>query len=313
MNARHLPGIRWLWAAALGFALAWPAAAAETAQHTFATADAAVTAMVDAIRKGDRKTFIRIIGPGSERWIFSGDPVADKAGFEKFIAAYDAKHALAAAGDGRQVLSVGTDDWPFPVPVVKAGERWRFDAPAGKEEVLARRVGRNELSTIQTLKAVVDAQREYVLLDRDSDGLLEYAQKFMSTPGRKDGLYWNAKPGEPDSPLGPLVARAQAEGYGGADARKSAAPQPYHGYLYRILKGQGKDAPGGAYDYQVKGSMIGGFAVLAYPVSYGASGVMTFIVNHDGVVYQKDLGAGTAQRAAEVTRFNPGAGWAKVP
>jgi hypothetical protein len=304
-----------LWAAVLGFAFALPAAAAAaagTAQQTFATPDAAVTAMVDAIRKGDRKTFIRIIGPGSERWIFSGDPVADKAGFAKFLAAYDSKHALAAAGDSRQILSVGTDDWPFPVPVVKAGERWRFDAPAGKEEVLARRVGRNELSTIQTLKAIVDAQREYVLLDRDSDGLLEYAQKFMSTPGKKDGLYWAAIPGETDSPLGPLVGRAQAEGYGGAGVQKSAAPQPYHGYLYRILKGQGKDAPGGAYDYQVKGSMIGGFAVLAYPVSYGASGVMTFLVNHDGVVYQKDLGAGTAQRAAEITRFNPGAGWAKV-
>ncbi|MGH8616389.1 MAG: DUF2950 domain-containing protein [Burkholderiales bacterium] len=313
MSARGMAimGWRWLSGAVLAFALAAPVMAAETAQRNFATADAAVTAMVEAIRKADRKAFLAIIGPGSGSWIFSGDAVADKAGFAKFLAAYDQKHTLVA-GDGRTILNVGNDDWPFPVPLVKAGDRWRFDAAAGKTEILARRIGRNELDTIQTLKAIVDAQREYVLLDRDRDGLLEYAQKFMSSSGKHDGLYWPTKAGEPPSPLGPLVANAHAEGYSG-DAPKAGVPRPYHGYFYRMLKAQGKDAPGGGYDYLAKGSMIGGFAVIATPVNYGTSGVMTFLVSHDGVVYQKNLGPDTAQVAARITRFNPDAGWARIP
>jgi len=286
------------------------AAAAEAKVRAFATPDDAVTALVTAIKADNAKAIAAVIGPGSGSWLFSGDAVADKAAFAKFVAAYDQKHTLVADGD-RRVLNVGSDDWPFPVPLVKAGERWTFDGAAGRNEVLARRIGRNELFTIQTMKAIVDAQREYAARDRDGDGLLEYAQNFRSSGGKMNGLYWEVKPLDPVSPLGPLVARAQAEGYSGTS--EEGKPRPYHGYVYRMLKAQGKDAPGGAYDYMAKGSMVGGFAVLAYPVTYGTSGVMTFMVNHDGVVFQKDLGPGTAQQAAAISRFNPDAGWSKLP
>ena len=177
---------------------------------------------------------------------------------------------------------------------------------------ILRRIGRNELNTIQTCLAYVDAQREYAMKDRDSDKLLEYAQKFRSTPGKKDGLYWETKEGEPPSPLGDLVAKAVREGYGPRKPGESQGPRPYHGYLFRILKAQGKNAPGGAYDYVVKGSMIGGFALVAYPAEYGASGIMTFIVNHDGVLYQKDLGNETGKIASAMTKYDPDKTWEKV-
>ena len=211
-----------------------------------------------------------------------------------------------AKGSSRAVLTVGVDDWPMPVPLVMTGMRWSFDAAAGREEVLARRIGRNELNTIQVLKAMADAQIEYARTGAGS-GQLAYAQKFASSPGKKDGLYWPVKDGEPMSPLGPLVAQAATEGY------TTANLTPYHGYLFRILTGQGSSAPGGAFDYVAKGVMIGGFAMVAYPASYGVSGVMTFLISHDGVVYQKDLGPTTAQTAAKMTRFDPGPGWQKVP
>jgi hypothetical protein len=194
--------------------------------------------------------------------------------------------------------------------MVKKGETWVFDTKAGNEELLNRRIGRNELNTIQTCLAMVDAQREYAMKDRDSDKLLEYAQKFWSTPGKKDGLYWEAKEGEAQSPLGALAARAVGEGY--ASRKPGDKPMPYHGYFYRILKAQGKNAPGGAYDYVVKGKMIGGFALVAFPAEYGASGIMTFIVNHDGVVYQKDLGKETGKIAKAMTKFDPDKTWKKA-
>ena len=212
--------------------------------------------------------------------------------------------------DKKVTLVVGNQEWPFPIPIVKKGETWVFDTKAGNEELLNRRIGRNELNTIQTCLAIVDAQREYAMKDRDSDKLLEYAQKFWSTPGKKDGLYWEAKEGEAQSPLGPLAARAVEEGY---DGRKPGdKPMPYHGYFYRILKAQGKNAPGGAYDYVVRGKMIGGFALVVFPAEYGASGIMTFIVNHDGVVYQKDLGKETGKIAKAMTKFDPDKTWKKV-
>jgi Protein of unknown function (DUF2950) len=205
------------------------------------------------------------------------------------------------------VLTVGDDGWPFPAPLVKKGDQWAFDAAAGREEVVNRRVGANELAAIQTLLAVVDAQRSYASADPDRNGIANYAAKFISTPGKKDGLYWETKAGEAQSPLGPLVGAASAQGY-----KASTKPQPYHGYLFRIIAAQGKGAPGGAYDYRVKGRLFGGFAVVAYPASYGLSGVKTFIVNHDGIVYEKDLGPATATTAAAMSAYNPDKTWEKV-
>jgi hypothetical protein len=251
-----------------------------------------------------------VIGPNSKRWLSSGDKVADAAGWRRFLAAYEKKHEIVKQGDAKAVLNAGDDDWSFPAPLIRKAGKWAFDAQAGNEEVLNRRIGRNELDTMQTLLAMVDAQREYASSDADGNGYNDYAARFMSSPGKKDGLYWPTKAGSPASPLGPLAARAVREGYG-AQA-KAGKPQPFHGYYYRMLTGQGKDAPGGAFDYLVKGRMFGGFAVVAYPASYGNSGVQTFIVNHDGVVYERDLGPGTVAEVAKMTRFNPGKGWNKV-
>jgi hypothetical protein len=207
------------------------------------------------------------------------------------------------------VIHVGTDDWSFPIPLVKVGEGWRFDPRQGREEIVARRIGRNEIYTMQTCLAYVDAQREYYSEDHDGDGLLEYAQHFASTPAKRDGLYWPTKTGEPPSPLGDLVVRARAEGY---RRDQSGGPTPFYGYLYRILTAQGPGAEGGEYDYIVRGHMIAGFALVAFPAQYGVSGVMTFIVNHDGVVYQKDLGPGTRAAALAMRKFNPDGTWAKA-
>jgi len=210
---------------------------------------------------------------------------------------------------------VGKDDFPFPIPIVKKGQLWFFDTQAGKEEILNRRIGRNELSTIQACLAYVDAQREYARRDREAGSLMEYAQRFASSPGKKDGLYWETKEGESPSPLGPLVAQAVKEGYKKKEDEKQAKGQtliPYHGYYYKILKAQGNNAPGGAYDYVVKGKMIGGFAMVAYPAQYGVSGVMTFVVNHDGVVYEKDLGKETEKIASAMKKFDPDKTWKKA-
>jgi hypothetical protein len=246
-------------------------------------------------------------GPGSKDLVTSGDPVADQTGRERFLQLYDEKNRLEQTPD-KAVLYVGNLDWPSPIPIVKKDGVWRFDAKEGKEEILARRIGKNELSAIQFCLAYVDAQREYALKDRDANGLLEYAQKFKSDPGKKNGLYWEAKEGEPQSPLGPLAAAAQKQGY----TFKGGKPIPYLGYYYRILKGQGKNAPGGTYDYVVQGKMIGGFALVAYPAKYGSSGIMTFIVNQDGVVYQKNLGSDTENEAQAMKLFDPDSTWKKV-
>jgi hypothetical protein len=208
----------------------------------------------------------------------------------------------------KAVLSIGNDDWPCPIPVVKKGGLWRFDAEEGREEMLARRIGKNEWSTIQFCLAYVDVQREYTLKDRDGDGLLEYAQKFGSDKGKKNGLFWKVKEGEEQSPLGPLAVAAHKQGY----IKKGEKRQPFHGYYYRILTGQGNNAPGGAYGYMAKGNMIGGFALVAYPAKYATSGVMTFIVNHDGVVYQKDLGRKTERAAQTMKLFDPDSTWKKA-
>jgi Protein of unknown function (DUF2950) len=293
-------------------AAAAPKAAAPkaAAQRTFATPEEAVKALVEAVRAGKVEDMVAVIGPKSRSWLFTGDTVADAADWKKFLAGYDAKNRIAKEGEAKAVLFIG-DDWPFPAPLVAKGGQWSFDAEAGREEVTNRRVGRNELDTIQTLLAMGDAQREYAALDADGNGFHDYAMRFRSSPGRKDGLYWETKEGEPPSPLGPLASKAVSEGYGAK--LKSGKPVPYHGYYFRILTAQGKDAPGGAYDYKVGNKLFGGFAIVAWPASYGNSGVKTFLVNHDGVVWENDLGSGTAKAAEQMKLFNPDKTWAKAP
>ncbi len=279
-------------------------------QKSFQSPEEAAKALFDAARAGDKKEMLAIFGPAGKEVISSGDEVADKIGRERFIKAYEAMNKLEKETDNKVTLIVGDHDWPFPIPIVKKGGTWIFDTMAGKEELLNRRIGRNELNTIQTCLAFVDAQREYAMKDRDSDKVREYAQKFRSTPGKKDGLYWEAKEGDVQSPLGGLAAKAVKEGY--TPGKPGQGPEPYHGYYFKILKAQGRNAPGGAYDYVVNGNMIGGFALVAYPAEYGASGIMTFIVNHDGVVYEKDLGKETAKIASAMTKFDPDKTWKKV-
>ena len=277
-------------------------------QKSFSSAEEAVEAAMTAARNNNEKDMLAIFGAQAKELLFSADPVADKHRREEFLAAYGESHRLVTEGQ-HTILLVGKQDWPLPIPLVKRANAWIFDTEEGKEEILNRRIGENELYTIKTLLAVVDAQREYAMEDRDRDGLLEYAQKFVSDPGKKNGLYWEAKPGERQSPLGPIMARARSEGYKG---QASTTAPPYHGYYYRILTAQGKNAPGGAYSYLVKGKMIGGFAVVAYPAEHGNSGVMTFVVNHEGVVYEKDLGKQTASVGAAMTRFDPDTTWRKA-
>ena len=277
--------------------------AAAPTQPAFASPEDAVAAMVGAMRRQLPGALVTIVGPGSQAWLYSGDDVADRAAIERFVAAYEKRHVVARQGDDRATVSVGDDDWPLPIPLVRSGDRWRFDGAAGRDEVLARRIGRNELETIHVLEAMADAQVEYA---RSRAGLAAYAQRFASSAGRKDGLYWPVEAGQPASPLGPLVAQAAREGYGDGKVR------PYHGYVFRILKAQGPAAHGGAFDYVVKGEMIGGFAIVASPISYGVSGVMTFMINQDAVVWQKDLGPQTGAAAAAMKRFDPGPGWTKA-
>jgi hypothetical protein len=306
VNNRGLPA-RALRAASLLLCSICFAAAAHAAspQRTFASAEEAASALAQAVKAHDRNAILAILGADSQKWITSGDAVADRAMGEKFVAAYEQKHGVEATG-AKATLTVGPDDWPFAFPIVKSDKGWRFDTEAGKTEMLARRIGENELAAMNVMLAIVDAQRDYASADRNKDGIREYARKFASTPGKMDGLYWPTKAGEPESPLGPLVTRAAGEGYG---KDKGQGRKPYHGYYFKPLKGQTKNAKGGAIDYVVKRHMIGGFAAVAYPAQYANSGVMTFIVNHDGVVYEKDLGPATAKIAAAMTRFDPGEGW----
>jgi Protein of unknown function (DUF2950) len=297
----------------LGIALAvvlglYGAAVAASAQKGFESLDDAVNALIGALRADDRKALIAMLGPKGVPLVESGDKVADRRVVQQFIADYDRAHRLEGGG-GKVVLYTGEDDFPFPIPLVPDGPRWIWDTDAGDDEILFRRVGRNELAAIEVCLAYVDAQREYYIRDHTGSGILEFAQRFASTKGKQDGLYWETRPGERPSPFGPLVARARAEGYRyGADA----APAAYHGYFYRPLLAQGSAAPGGAYDFVVKGHMIGGFALVAFPAKYANSGIMTFIVGYDGIVYQKDLGPKTTQIAEAMKTYNPDPTWRKV-
>jgi len=277
------------------------------AQQTFKTPEEAATALVNAAKSGDSKSIVTVLGPDGEDIVSSGDEVADAATRAKFIAAYDSKHTIAMEGDSKAIMVVGADDFPLPIPLVRKDGLWRFDTAAGREEILFRRIGENELDAIQSTLAYVDAQDEYAEKDRTGAGVNTYAQRIISQPGKKDGLYWPTSQGEPPSPLGELVAEATKQGY-----RVGAGRSPFHGYYFKILTKQGAAAAGGELEYIVNGKMIGGFALVAYPAEYRNSGVMTFIVNHAGTVFQKDLGPNTTQVAERMTAFNPDKTWQKV-
>jgi hypothetical protein len=279
-------------------------------QKTYATPEEAVKDLMAAVKLYDPKALLPILGPEAKPLVFSGDKVADREGAERFLRSYEEGNKLEKSGDAKAILVTGKDDWPFPIPIVKEGGGWRFDTKAGGQEILNRRIGRNELHAMQAVLAYVDAQQEYYLRNPQKSKLLQYAQKFISSPGKRDGLYYPTKAGEQPSPLGPGFESARAEGY--SQAEEKDQPGAYHGYRYRILKAQGPGAPGGAYDYLVKGGMMGGFALIAWPATYGNSGVMTFLVNHDGIVYEKDLGPETAATAQKITKFDPDKSWSKV-
>jgi len=294
--------------------LGWPAwvspvLAASAAQITFPTPDAGVQALVEALARNDRAALLAILGPKGHALISSGDPVADRHSRDAFVSAYRNTHRLTLDGETQARLTIGTDEWPLPIPLQKTGGLWRFDTPHGEREILARRIGRNELSAIQVCLAIIDAQHDYIALHQEGDGVIEYAAQFVSTPGQHNGLFWPTTEEEPLSPLGPLLATATREGY---SASASNTLAPYHGYFYRILTKQGPDAPGDARDYLVNGHMIGGFAVLAYPARYGVSGVMSFIVNQDGLLFEKDLGKKMNAIASAMTTFNPDSSWTPV-
>jgi hypothetical protein len=297
---------------AVGLGMATPRAtrAATATQEYFPSAEAAVAALVAALKPVDTAKLLAVLGPEAKPLVSSGDAVADREAAEHFMARYEEANRIETGADGHATLEIGKEAWPFPIPLVKDAKGWRFDTAAGAEEILDRRIGRNELSAIQSCLAVVDAQNEYYTSDPNHDGLLHYARHIVSTKGKRDGLYWPAAAGEPESPLGPAFAAARAAGYGKST---SGGQTPYHGYYFRLLDGQGPHAKGGAYSYLAHGQMLGGFALVAWPATWGNSGVMTFLVNQDGVVYQKDLGPETAKTAEALKLFDPDDTWQRVP
>ena len=278
---------------------------AQTGPKTFDSAEQAAQALIDAAGANNTAAMLQIFGSGGKDIVESGDAAADKEGRAHFAELAHQKMKVEVDPDkDRATLIVGPDDWPMPVPIVLEKGKWHFDAATGRVEVLARRIGRNELTSLEVCRAYVEAQMDYASRDRTATGVLQYAQKIISSPGKKDGLYWE---GAPEN----LVPKAFADA-SAAMLAEGKKPEPYHGYYFRILKAQGPDAEGGAIDYVVKGKMIGGFALIAYPAEYGVSGIKTFIVNHKGKVYEKDLGGGTGTLARQTTRFNPDKSWKVV-
>ena len=281
-----------------------PAPAAAAGPQTFASPEAAGKALMEAAKTQNQDTMLAIFGPGSKELIYSGDATEDKASMEGFVQSFGVMNRWRTQPDGSELLLVGADNQPFPIPLKKNGSgQWYFDAAAGKDEILARRIGRDEIVATDVCAALADAQAEYFA--QKHDGVKQYAQKFISDPGKQNGLYWESPEGQPRSPVGPLVAYATGEGYN----VKSDAHQAFHGYFFRILDKQGPDAKGGAKSYIVNGKMTGGFAYVAYPATYNESGIMTFIIDQHGVVYQKNLGKDTADLAKAMAEFNPDNSW----
>jgi hypothetical protein len=278
------------------------------APRTFATPDEAVRALVDTVKANDLTGLVALFGPQGQELVDTSDAATGRRNRDVFLAAVAEGWRLGDLGPDRKELVLGNESWPFPVPLVKVASAWSFDGAAGREEILNRRIGRNELAVIRVLHDYVAAQRAYAATGHDGRPAGRYARRFGSERGTQNGLYWPARPGERRSPLGVLVAQASEKGY----HRKGDGPTPLHGYFFRILEGQGEAAKGGAKDYVVGGEMTGGFALVAWPVHYGASGVMTFVVNHDGVAYERDFGPETSAAVAKVTRFDPDDTWRPV-
>ncbi len=293
---------------ALALMLVAPVAATAAPQETFATPQAAVDALMAALKADSDASMIALFGEEHKDLVVQQDRAASSATRAKVLAAMQAYRVLAEPSPDRRVLLIGDQAWPSPIPLVRVGDRWRFATELGADELANRRIGGNERNAIYVLRAFVDAQRAFAAVDRDGDGVLQYAQKLASTPGKRDGLYWTADPakGEEESPFGPLIAESSAY------LKGHAAGDPYRGYHFRILTRQGANAPGGAYNYVINGRMIAGFAMVAFPAVWDESGVMTFIVNHNGKVYQKDLGKNSAAIGAKMNSFDPGAGWKEV-
>ncbi|MFI5400409.1 MAG: DUF2950 domain-containing protein [SAR324 cluster bacterium] len=283
--------------------------AAKPGQQTFASPEAGVAALVEAVHGDDPARLLAILGPGGEDLIHSGDEAVDREGRESFIRAYNEAHRIVLDGAAHATLEIGKDQWPFPIPVVKAAGGWFFDTQEGEQEILTRRIGRNELAAMQACRTIVTAERQFFAHSGTRDALSQYAAKFVSSAGQRDGLYWEGRPGEPSSPIDAPLAGA---GIDSEPATRGAAHVPYHGYFYRILTAQGAGAPGGARNYVVNGKLTGGFAVLAFPVLYSVSGVMSFTAGPDGAVLEKDLGSDSAAVAARMTAFDPDASWKTV-
>jgi hypothetical protein len=292
---------------ALGAACFPAAAAQQTGQKTFSSAEEASKALVAALQANDEAALLNILGPNAKDIISSGDPVEDKGHRAEFVQKYQQMHRLVLEPDGKTTMYIGAENWPTPIPLVQKGGTWYFDTAAGKKEVLYRRIGRNELTAIQVCRELVDAEKEYYAQPHDGDSVRQYAQKLFSDPNKHDGLYWTQASGEAESPIGPLLASAAAEGY---QHDPNQAPQPFWGYYYKILTSA--KTPAGVRSYVIDGKMTGGFAVLAFPAEYRSSGVMTFIVDQDGNVYQKDLGPHTAEIAKAMNAYGRDAGWQKA-
>ena len=309
LAARKIARPAWLMILALIIPIAACNKPDKPSLQAFASPDEAGSRLLEAAKSGDQNPILGIFGPESKELIFSGDAVQDKSTVDEFVAAYGAMHRWRKMPDGAQILLIGADNFAFPIPLKKnATGQWSFDTAAGKDEILSRRIGRNELAVIDICGALADAQAEYFSQPRDGGKTRQFAPKFISDSGKQNGLYWDAGEGQPKSPLGPLVAFATSEGY----TVKPNAHLPYHGYYFHMLNRQGSHTPGGAKDYIVDGKMAGGFAFVAYPAEYGNSGMMTFIINQDGVLLQKDLGKTTAEIAAAMTEFDPDTGWSQV-
>ena len=287
---------------------ATPVPVPQAEQQRFATPLQAVRALAEAARSNDRARMLAILGPDGETIVSSGDEVEDARARRTFVQSVGQRVVFEELPGGHSVARLGTEDWPLPIPLVKDGTRWRFDTAAGREELVNRRIGRNELTAIAVAREYVEAQLEYARADRGG-GRGVFAQRLLSTPGSRDGLYWNDESGRDDSPLGPLVAEAAAEGYTQAGGATPGPPRPYHGYYFRVLTAQGANAPGGAKSYVADGKLTGGFALIAWPAEYGVSGIMTFVVNRQGIVFQKDLGPTTAEAAKGMTAYDPDASW----
>jgi hypothetical protein len=284
------------------------ALAQQPRQKTFNACEEASDALFVAVQKDDRSALLEILGPAATEIISCGDQAEDRSDREQFVQKYKEMHRLVRESDGTTTLYIGAENWPTPIPLVHKGNRWYFDTVASQKEILFRRIGKNELETVAVCRELVDAQNEYFSEPNNGDGIKQYAPRFRSEDGKRNGLYWKISAGEPESPVGPLLTLASGEGY----AKETTQARPFHGYYYRILTSQGKLAPGGAKSYLSHGKMTGGFAFVAYPAEYRSSGVMTFIVNQDGIVYQKDLGPRSAIHAKTMNKYAPDATWKKV-